>query len=477
MTVLTGPSSSPVLSVASTVVDSVPLGVKDWAVRTLGTDDKPVLVVSVLVVVLLLAALGGIRELGHRRGGLPVVVVLCLAAALAAINRPGAGAGAVLPSLVALVVSGWLLVVLGDRARWSGTAEAESADRRRFLALSGSTVLAAAAGAGVARVATLSRVDVTSSRDAVRLPAPVSPAASVSTGRGVAGATPFQTPLGDFYRVDTALFAPRIRAEDWKLRITGEVDHEVTLTFAELLHRPMIERWVTLACVSNEVGGDLVGNARWLGAPLADILRSAGPHEGADMVLSRSHDGMTIGTPLAALLDGRDAMLAVGMDGAPLPVERGFPVRMVVPGLYGYVSATKWVVELEVTRFSRATAYWSDRGWAEQAPVKTASRIDVPRDDVRAGRVAVGGVAWAQHRGVSKVEVRVDGGAWQQAELLPVPSVDTWRQWTWEWDATSGSHVLEVRATDGTGVTQTSRPADPAPDGATGWHSRQVHVH
>ncbi|RKS84273.1 DMSO/TMAO reductase YedYZ molybdopterin-dependent catalytic subunit [Motilibacter peucedani] len=477
-----GDNASPLVAVGATVVDATPPWLKDWAVRNLGSSDKSVLLGVVAMVVLLLAAVAGVQEVRRPRGGVPLVVVLCAAACLAAVNRPGAGPWVLLPAVAALAVGGWTLVTLARRARELPSRDAARADeaagndRRAFLRHTGAGLAGALVVGGLGRAFGSQRVDVAASRAAVRLPTPLSPAPAAPVAAAAPGATPFVTPLSDFYRVDTALVVPRVRAEDWTLRITGEVARPLTLTFDQLLARPMVERWVTLTCVSNEVGGDLAGTARWLGAPLADLLREAGPLDGADMVLSRSKDGMTIGTPLAALLDGRDALLAVGMDGAPLPLERGFPVRMVVPGLYGYVSATKWVVELEVTRFSDATAYWSSRGWSEQAPVKTASRIDVPRSRASAGRVQVGGVAWAQHRGVSKVEVRVDGGDWAQAELLPVPSADTWRQWRWEWDATEGEHELEVRATDGTGAVQTARRAAPAPDGATGYDSRTVRV-
>jgi DMSO/TMAO reductase YedYZ molybdopterin-dependent catalytic subunit len=256
------------------------------------------------------------------------------------------------------------------------------------------------------------------------------------------------------------------------------VDREVRLDWQQLISSSLVERDVTLMCVSNEVGGNLVGNARWLGLPIAGLLRRAGAHRDADMVLSTSADGWTCSTPLEVLTDGRDAMLAVGMNGAPLPIEHGFPVRMVVPGLYGYVSATKWVVDLEVTRFDLKQGYWTPRGWSARAPVKTQSRIDVPSSgaSVRAGQVAVAGVAWAQHRGIRGVEVRVDGGSWQPAQLAAEASVDTWRQWVWRWDATPGQHVLEVRATDGTGAVQTGQPRPPAPDGATGWHRIKVTV-
>jgi DMSO/TMAO reductase YedYZ molybdopterin-dependent catalytic subunit len=274
---------------------------------------------------------------------------------------------------------------------------------------------------------------------------------------------------------------PDIAAEDWSLRVHGMVGKELTLSFADVLALPLRERWITLTCVSNEVGGDYVGNARWLGYPLADLLRRVAPAAGADMLYATSHDGFTLSAPLAEATDGRDAMLAVGMNGEALPREHGFPVRMVIPGLYGFVSACKWIIDLEVTTFAAKTAYWTDRGWAQQAPVKTASRIDVPRsfDTVRAGHVPVAGVAWAQHRGIRAVEVRVDQGPWQPARLLPSESADTWRQWVFDWDAAGadrGSHVLEVRATDGTGAVQTDQVVAPIPDGSSGWDSVTVTV-
>ncbi|MCB5183322.1 molybdopterin-dependent oxidoreductase, partial [Streptomyces antimicrobicus] len=326
----------------------------------------------------------------------------------------------------------------------------------------------------------------TASRSALTLPPPAVPAPPVPAGAGVAvpGAVPFVTPNRDFYRIDTALVVPRVDADDWSLTLHGDgVRTPLTLSFADLLARPLVEHDITLACVSNEVGGDLVGNARWLGVRLADLLREAGvraPSEGgpADQLVARSVDGMTIGTPVETVLDGREALLAVGMNGEPLPFEHGFPVRMVVPGLYGYVSACKWLRELRLTTFDAYDAYWVRRGWAARAPVKTQSRIDTPRAFAtpRAGRVPVAGVAWAQHRGVERVEVRVDGGPWQEARLAAQDGVDTWRQWVWTWDAAPGHHVLEVRATDRTGTPQPERRTPPAPDGATGWHRVEVDV-
>ena len=290
--------------------------------------------------------------------------------------------------------------------------------------------------------------------------------------------TPFVTPNKDFYRIDTALSVPQITAESWRLKVHGMVDRELELTFADLLERNVVERDITLTCVSNEVGGNLISNAKWLGVPLAEILQEAGVHPDADQLKSTSADGWTSGSPVATITDGRDALLAFGMNGEPLPVEHGFPVRMVVPGLYGYVSATKWVVDLELTTFENFDAYWVQRGWSQQGPIKTESRIDVPKPFARVapGRVAVAGVAWAQHRGIEAVEVRVDGGPWARAELADELTIDTWRQWKFAWDAPAGNHRIEVRATDQTGAVQPEARAEPIPDGATGWHSIVVRV-
>jgi DMSO/TMAO reductase YedYZ molybdopterin-dependent catalytic subunit len=324
------------------------------------------------------------------------------------------------------------------------------------------------------------RSDVTASRAAVAIPAPASAAGAPAEGAALAlpGLSSFYTANRDFYRVDTALVVPRIAAEDWRLRVHGLVRRELELDFRQLLARPLLERDITLSCVSNEVGGGYVGTARWTGVPLADLLREAGVEPGADQLVSRSADGFTVGTPTATVLDGRDAMLAVAMNGEPLPLTHGFPVRMLVPGLYGYVSATKWLVDLELTSFGDFDPYWVRRGWARQAPVKTMSRIDTPRplSRRRAGQVAVAGFAWAQHRGIRRVEVRADGGPWRPARLAAEHSADTWRQWVWPWEATPGRHTLEVRATDGTGATQPEDRAPPFPDGATGWHSVVVTV-
>ncbi|MEV4541749.1 molybdopterin-dependent oxidoreductase [Micromonospora echinaurantiaca] len=365
-------------------------------------------------------------------------------------------------------------------AGWEPLERTDPESRRRFLTGTG-VLLGAATVAGLGGRWLAGRRGVSAARAAVRLPAPVSAAPPVPAGADLSltQLAPYVTPNFGFYRIDTALVVPQVDPETWRLRIHGRVRRPLTLSFADLLARPLVERYVTLACVSNEVGGDLIGNARWLGVPLKELLDEVEPEEGADQVVGRSVDGWTCGTPTAVLRDGREALLAVGMNGEPLPVEHGFPVRMVVPGLYGYVSACKWVTELELTSFADFDAYWVPRGWSAQGPVKTQSRIDRPRarNRLTAGPITVAGVAWAQHRGIRRVEVRVDEGPWQEAELAATVSADTWVQWSWRWDATPGEHTLQVRATDATGETQTPHRQDVAPNGATGWHTLPLTIH
>jgi DMSO/TMAO reductase YedYZ molybdopterin-dependent catalytic subunit len=358
------------------------------------------------------------------------------------------------------------------------TAAGRGVDRRQFFKIAGIGALVAVAAGALAKWIP-SAGDVAASRANVALPTPSDSQAIADVGFDVDGITPFVTNNADFYRVDTAFVVPRLTTQDWQLRIHGAVDNEITLSYADLIAMPSVERMVTLTCVSNEVGGDLAGNARWQGVRIADVLKQAGPQSGADCVLSTSVDGFTVTTPLTALTDDRDALFAYAMNGEPLPVEHGFPVRMVVPGLYGYVSATKWVVDLNVSTFAEQTAYWTSRGWSAQAPIKTASRIDVPKSfaQVSKGTVAVAGMAWAQHRGISSVQVQVDDSEWQDATLSGEVSTDTWRQWVYQWDATdSGQHTIRCRAIDSTGAVQIEQIQGVMPDGSTGWDSRSVTV-
>jgi DMSO/TMAO reductase YedYZ molybdopterin-dependent catalytic subunit len=364
-------------------------------------------------------------------------------------------------------------------ARSAGAEFDLSAPRRQFIVAAGVSVAAAAIGEFAGRnLAT--RKNVSTALQTLKFPRPAVPAPPLPGGVNlpVPGISSYITPNSQFYRVDTAIVLPQVDPSNWTLRIHGMVAREVTVTFDQLLHRPLIEDYITLTCVSDPVGGPYIGNAKWLGASLASLLRAARPLSGANQLLATSADGFTTGTPLNVVLDGRDALVAVAMNGAALPIEHGFPARLVVPGLYGYVSACKWVVDLEVTTFAAAQGYWIPQGWAQQGPIKTESRIDVPSDgtSLQAGQVAVAGVAWAQHKGIEAVEVRVDSGPWHEATLAAVPDIDTWRQWVWQWPATAGTHLIEARATDKTGYTQTSMAENVAPNGASGYPSTQVTV-
>ena len=520
---LTAPASSPVLAVGQAAIDLTPLPVKDFAISAFGTADKTVLLGGILVVLALYAAVVGIvavRRLAFGMWGLGLFALIGLWAAL---TRPGSTAEYIWPTLAGAAAGAFTLARLAAAAgRLSARpairpAPAPAPDtltppdlpvppaasepgtsssftflpnpddqgpprgpaRRRFLVGSGIAAAAAVAGTiGGRELAT--RRDVTLARAALRLPRPTVAAPPLPPGSDlhIPGLSSFITPNGSFYRVDTALLLPQVDPATWQLRIHGMVQREVTITFAQLLRRPLIEDYVTLTCVSDPVGGPYVGNAKWLGARLADLIRLARPRAGASQLLCTSVDGFTSGTPLQVVLDGRDALLTVAMNGTALPVEHGFPARMVIPGLYGYVSATKWVTDIEVTTFADATAYWAERGWSQQAPIKTESRIDVPAigSTLRPGPTQVAGVAWAQHKGVAAVEVRVDRGPWHEARLAAVPDIDTWRQWVWEWQATPGNHVIEARATDKTGYTQTAVQAQPVPNGASGYPSAAVTV-
>ena len=345
--------------------------------------------------------------------------------------------------------------------------------RRAFLIRGGMVVAGVALVTVAARIAGSGRRQVEQARRLLRLPVKHG---EVPAGANLAtpGIAPWRTPNNDFYIIHTALAPPSVNPADYQLRIHGMVDRELTFSYQDLVSRQLTEDWITLCCVSNVVGGDLIGNAFWSGVPIRELLAEAGVQSGADAVRQTSRDGWDCGTPLAALTDPkRNAMLAIAMNGQPLPVQHGFPVRMVVPGLYGYVSATKWLVDLEVTSFDKFSAYWTERGWSEKGPVKTQSRIDVPARNasVKAGSVRIGGSAWAQHTGIEKVEYQIDGSAWQVAELGRVPGADTWVQWTGTVDVDAGHHEIVVRATDASGYTQTAAKADVVPDGATGWDS------
>ncbi|MPY97789.1 MAG: molybdopterin-dependent oxidoreductase [Actinophytocola sp.] len=476
---VTGPETSPVLSVGSAAIDLAPTPVKEFAIRTFGTADKLVLISGVLAVLVLTSALGGILAKTRFALGAVIFLVFGVLGVLASVTRVSAGLADGIPSALASLAALGVLSLL-VRCWRKGEEPATDPSRRGVLIASVASVAGAAVAATAGRLLRAAGRDVSESRAAVRLPEPADPAPQLPAGyrTKVQGISPYFTPNKDFYRVDTVLSLPSIPAEEWMLRIGGDVKRPIELTFGELLDRGLTERDLTLSCVSNQVGGPYVGTARWLGVPLGDLLREAGVSGTSDQLLSRSEDGMTIGTPMEAVLDGRDALLTVGMNGEPLPVNHGFPARMIVPGFYGYTSATKWVVELTATRFDQVQAYWTQREWDPRGVVETSSRIDVPRpfERVRHGDVTVAGVAWAQHRGISAVQVRMDGGPWQDAELSEQVSADTWRQWRSTFTARPGTRRFEVRAADGKGDLQTSKRTPPFPDGASGWHSVAVTV-
>ncbi|MEX0834032.1 MAG: molybdopterin-dependent oxidoreductase [Actinomycetota bacterium] len=485
-----GEASAPIIVVGSALVDATPEWLKSFAIRAFGANDKMVLLAGIYLVLGLLAAGIGVLTMRRRWVGFVALAAFGLAGAFAAASRPAAGQADVLPA-IAGAVAGAIALSLLTRFAVAGTesrrllpsdASPETIPdpaRRRFmltgLAVGGTSLAAGAAG----RVLLQKRFDVEASREKVVLPSAANtPGATTGDALKAPGLTPFLTPNDEFYRVDTSLIVPKVMAEEWRLRIHGMVDRELTLNLEALMPRPAIEREITLACVSNPVGGKYIGNAIWLGTSFADLLREAGVHSDATQLVSTSVDGFTLGTPVEAIMDGRDALLAYGMNGEPLPLEHGFPVRQIVPGLYGYVSATKWVVDMELTTFEAFDPYWVRRGWAEQAPIKTQSRIDTPRSksNLAAGEVPVAGIAWAQHRGIERVEVLVDGAVAGAAQLGSSGTIDTWKQWVYRWNATPGQHTLQVRAIDGEGETQPETMQEPFPDGATGWHTIEVGV-
>lgn len=486
----TGSGGSPLLAVGSFVIDIVPPGVKEGVIALFGTDDKVALSVVLLVVVLVLAALAGVLEYRRAPIGTVLLVVVALFALVTVSTRTDATLLDAAPTVVGAVLGVILLRTLTSRLRaWAAPlgrtevvrAQPRALERRRFLQLaiaSGAVALVVGVGARALNAASQA---ASTARAALKLPKAATPAPAIPAGAdlGIDGLSTYITPNAEFYRIDIALQVPSIDPANWSLTITGEVEQEVTISYDELAALPLEEHVTTLTCVSNDVGGDLIGNAVWLGYPIRELLARARPKAGADMVLSKAPDGFTAGTPLSVLQDDTvDAILAIGMNGEPLPLEHGFPVRMVVPGLYGYVSGTKWVTEWEVTTFAAAQGYWTPRGWDAKGPIKLSSRIDVPNGSavMAAGEIVVAGVAWAQHVGVSAVEVRVDGGAWQHAELAEAVNIDTWVQWSYRWQATSGSHDIEVRATDANGVTQRGDYLPPAPNGSEGWDLITVNV-
>ncbi|MCW2765655.1 MAG: oxidoreductase, molybdopterin binding protein [Nocardioides sp.] len=481
---------SPIVAVAEEAIRLTPGGIAEKAIQVFGHKDKTVLVVVILILMGFLFAYAG--QLARRAWWAPAIVFLVLAGvgAVAVIDQRAATTTDVLPVVVGFVT--WLvcLSLLTEPLRRGELLQREVAEhspgtsagglsglhdhtRRGFVLRSVALVGVAGALGFFGRTVGAGRRHVEEARRLLRLSGVSSPLVPPKARLDVTGITSWMTPANDFYQIHTAIIVPAVEPKNWSLRIHGMVEREIVLTYDELLARQTTEAWITLNCVSNPVGGPLIGNAWWSGVRIADLLAQAGVSPDADAVLQTSEDGWTCGTPLATLTDDRDAMLAVAMNGQPLPLEHGFPVRTIVPGLYGYVSATKWVVDMEVSRFSDFEAYWTGKGWGEQGPVKMSSRIDVPGsgDTVGGGDVTFAGVAWSQHTGIEAVHVAIDGGGWQPAEISAPPTNDTWVQWVARVPVAAGDHVARVRATDKTGLEQTGVERDVLPDGATGWHT------
>lgn len=472
---------SPISAVSSWVIDLTPTWLKDVVIALAGTSDKLVLLVVLVVVVLGVALSAGLLERARPPWGAASFGALGMVALVGILTRSGADALSPVPMVlgtaVAVLLVRWFTTRLrrGDRLAAAGGATRRSV----LIGAAGAAAFGVVAALGAQGLSAAGRA-LEAARRAVRLPTPVVAAPPIPPGADLAvpGTASLITANEDFYRIDTAVFLPNLDPGGWRLRISGMVERPIEIGYAQLLDLPMQESRITLMCVSNPVGGEYISTATWLGYPVQKLLEEARPLPGADMVLSRSSDGFTAGTPLEALTDGRDALIAVGMNGQPLPRQHGFPARMVVPGLYGYVSATKWLVELEVTRFDQVEAYWTQRGWGVRGPIKLSSRIDVPRAGagLELGDVVVAGVAWQQHTGISAVQVSVDGGDWYDADLGTELSVDTWRQWRWVWNATPGAHTLRVRAINAAGEAQEEAEQGVLPDGATGLHTVQVVV-
>ena len=484
---ITAGTPSPLIAVGTALIDFAPPGAKEVMVALFGLNDKLALNLLVGVSALAFGALIGLVARRSATLGSLLVVALVAVGALASLRDPTASLSFVGISALAQVTLGLLVLelLMGAARQTAVEAPPAAADtaRRGFLVRAGGLGLLAIAGYGFGRAILNGRATQSASAD-VSVPDSVDPAVSLMPDNSfdIAGLTPLVIPNDNFYRIDTALVTPAIDVDTWTLRVHGMVDHEVTLTFDELVQLPLIDRYVTIACVSNEVGGNLIGNAKWTGVRLTDVLDMAGVQAGATQIVPRSVDGWAAGFPTewATHPDHpRDAMIAVKMNGESLPAAHGFPARLIVPGLYGYVSATKWVTEIELTTLEAFDSYWVPRGWAKEAPVLTQSRIDLPKRSAlhQAGDIVpVAGVAWAMDRGVSRVEVQVDDGEWQETTVSTPLGPQTWVQWRFAWTAVPGRHTFTVRATDGDGVVQDARVTPPAPDGARGYHSVAVQV-
>ncbi|MGZ4682517.1 MAG: molybdopterin-dependent oxidoreductase [Acidimicrobiales bacterium] len=506
VTGLGGDGQSLVGSVGSAFIDQAGGDVARTAISIFNTGDKPALILGIVIISLLIGAWMGSASRRRRWVGPAGFAVFGLIGIIASARDDLASTGlAVVASVLAALagsVTLWALLrvaATGHLVPTTGPTRAVRPDRptdphasrRAFFRYAGAAgAFALVAGTAGARSLRGRSTVVDDARAQIQLPPPTNQGVPASApaamqGPGVAsfpvdGLSPYIVAADDFYRIDTALTVPQVNVDTWSMKVSGMVDSPFELSFADLLQLPQVQEAVTLSCVSNEVGGNLVGNAIWQGVPLRTLLDRAGVQSGATQIVGRSVDGFTAGFPTAALDDGRTALVAVAMNGAPLPALHGFPARLVVAGLYGYVSATKWLSEIRLTTLEDFDGYWIPRGWSKEGPIKTQSRIDVPKSgaSVTAGSMAIAGVAWAPgpKRGITKVEVQIDDGEWVEAELGDVLSDETWREWMVQWDAVPGSHQARVRATDGTGETQTSDKAPVDPDGATGWHTRRFKV-
>jgi len=471
-----------IVAVGGIIVDFTPLSIVRASVQVFGANDKPALLIGIVVTALLIGSVLGVLSASRRWIGAAGFIVFGVLGAWAGTRDPlvsdlAAVIAASVASATGIAVLFWLLGAV-EAAETADDQQVYAEDRRRFIISAAAFAVAAVVAAVAGRVLG-ARSIVEAARSSVELASGAEVTETVTAGLSTAsypGLSPLYTPNEIFYRIDTALMTPQVDPANWKLRFTGMVDNPFELTFDELLAMPMVEQTITIACVSNKVGGRLIGNARWLGVPLRNLLDEAGVQPGATQIVGRSVDDFTVGFPTSTLDGDRPALVAVGMNGEPLPADHGFPARLVVSGLYGYVSATKWLTEVEMTTLEGYDAYWIPRGWAKEAPIKTQSRIDTPRRPVAQGIIPIAGVAWAQSRDIVRVEVQVDDLGWVDATLSERISEHAWRQWVYLWEAEPGAHRLRVRATDGTGETQTEQEQPPRPDGATGYHTVTVEV-
>jgi DMSO/TMAO reductase YedYZ molybdopterin-dependent catalytic subunit len=514
---LINPNASPIIAIGSTLIDAAPTPAKEFAVKTFGTYDKPILISSIGFALLLFAGVLGLIAWRRQIIALAGISLLGIAGLTAAVYRgePIDGVPSLVAGLAGIVALRQLSQIrLGRKANNRGAPTKQAPpnehgsttspklvedpstgsgrgappqsgapdvgpSRRRLLVGMALTALVAAVGGGGGIILGHTRQVAAAARRAMGLPAPASAAKAIPAGAQLESMTPFTTSIEKFYRVDIALVTPQIDAAGWTLTLDGMVDKPVTLSYDDLLKLPLIERDITLTCVSNEVGGPYVGNARWLGVPFSEIIKMVGVKPGVEQVYSYSEDGgYTCSTPYQAVSDGRDAMIVVGMNGKVLPDKNGFPARMLVPGLFGFVSATKWLKRIEFTTYAARSAYWTDRKWATDAPILTQSRIDVPQSlgSLPKNKPVLAGVAWAQHRGIEKVEIRFDGGDWKNTKLADEAGIDMWRQWSYVYDGPTGRHSAQVRATDKSGQSQPEQRTKVFPSGARGWHEIQFTV-